>query len=85
MLTIRTRLPAGFKEGFMKRIAAFLVLTLVTWGVAGPSKTSTTLVTRIKSGGAAVYKTDVVVSPVALVGRTAACSCNGIPTGVERV
>ena len=42
----------------MKRIAAFLVLALATWGVAAKGKTETSIVTRVKSGGAAVYKTE---------------------------
>ena len=41
----------------MKKIATFLVLALATWGVA-KAKTETSIVTRIKSGGAAVYKTE---------------------------
>lgn len=41
----------------MKRLAVFLVLALATWGAA-KSKTETSIVTRIKSGGAAVYKTE---------------------------
>lgn len=39
----------------MKRIAAFLVLALATWGMA---KTESSVVTRIKSGGATVYKSE---------------------------
>lgn len=42
----------------MKRIAAFLILALAAWVSAAPSKTSTSTVTRIKSGGASVYKTE---------------------------
>ncbi|HLP42029.1 MAG TPA: hypothetical protein VK465_11020 [Fibrobacteria bacterium] len=41
----------------MKQIAAFLVLALVTFGMA-KSKTETSIVVRVKSGGAAVYKTE---------------------------
>lgn len=42
----------------MKKIATFLVLVLATWGVAAKGKTETSVVTRIKSGGATVYKTE---------------------------
>lgn len=42
----------------MKKIATFLVLALVTLGMAAKGKTETSVVTRIKSGGAAVYKTE---------------------------
>jgi hypothetical protein len=41
----------------MKKIAAFLVFTLVAFAFS-KDKTETTTVTRIKSGGAAVYKTE---------------------------
>ncbi len=41
----------------MKKIAALLVLVLATWGYA-KSKTQTSTVVRVKSGGAAVYKTE---------------------------
>jgi hypothetical protein len=41
----------------MKKVAAFLLLMLASWVVAGP-KESVTTVTRIKSGGAAVYKSE---------------------------
>lgn len=41
----------------MKKIIAFLVLALATFAVA-KSKTETTTVTRIKSGGAAIYKSE---------------------------
>ena len=42
----------------MKKIATFLVLALATFAVAGKGKTETSTVTRIKSGGASVYKTE---------------------------
>jgi hypothetical protein len=41
----------------MKKIAAFLVFTLVAF-VYSKDKTESTIVTRIKSGGAAVYKNE---------------------------
>ncbi len=41
----------------MKKIAAFLVFTLVAF-VFSKDKTESTLVTRIKAGGAAVYKNE---------------------------
>jgi hypothetical protein len=41
----------------MKKIFAFLLLGLAAFAFAGP-KTETTTVTRIKSGGAAIYKSE---------------------------
>lgn len=41
----------------MKKIIAFLFLGFASFALAG-SKTSSTMVTRIKSGGAAIYKTE---------------------------
>ncbi len=41
----------------MKKIAAFLVLTLMAFAYS-KDKTQTSTVTRIKSGGAAVYKSE---------------------------
>src|SRR3989338_2529734 len=43
-----------FKEGIMKKLAVMLILAMATWALAA-SKTVTTQVTRIKSGGASVY------------------------------
>jgi hypothetical protein len=59
LLPKRTRLGADAagisEEGFMKKVSAILTLILATWVVA---KEVTTTVTRIKSGGAAVFKSE---------------------------
>jgi hypothetical protein len=49
------RLLNRLKEGFMKKIAAFLVFTLVAFAFSAPKQET---VTRIKSGGATVYKNE---------------------------
>jgi hypothetical protein len=41
----------------MNKVAAFLILTLVTWSV-GKSKVETSIVTRIKGSGTPVFKSE---------------------------